>query len=345
MKKYRRLDWNDRLLIEKLYNRGRSCSQIAHILCFSPSSIYREVKRGLYPHMGAECSRRPLRYSAQIAQDYADYQASGKGIDIKLGSNHVYAAEILRLVKQGLSIDVIVNTMKRHGQWTVSTSTLYRYIDKGYIPGLTNKDLPEKPLRKQRSHDKPKATRAPKGQPIDRRPQDINQRLSFGHWEFDSVIGKAKGKRQSILTLIERLTRFEIIIRTNAKTSAATVKALESTLSKFPHGTFKTITVDNGSEFQDCYGMEHDKQGHKRLTIYYAHPYSSFERGSNERNNRIIRRYLPKGKSLAKVTQKDCDKIAAAINSMPRKILDYHTAAELFAREIAKLQPIPKVDL
>ena len=72
MKKYRRLDWNDRLLIEKLYNRGRSCSQIAHILCFSPSSIYREVKRGLYPHLGAETTRRPFRYSAQIALDHAD---------------------------------------------------------------------------------------------------------------------------------------------------------------------------------------------------------------------------------------------------------------------------------
>ena len=141
------------------------------------------------------------------------------------------------------------------------------------------------------------------------------------------------------------MTRFEIIIRTSAKTSAATVKALESTLSKYPQGTFKTITVDNGSEFQDCYGMEHDKYGNKRLTVYYAHPYSSFERGSNERNNRIIRRYLPKGKSLAKVTQRDCDKIADSINAMPRKILNYHSAAEIFNREIANLSNSPKVDL
>ena len=141
------------------------------------------------------------------------------------------------------------------------------------------------------------------------------------------------------------MTRFEIIIRTSAKTSAATVKALESTLSKYPQGTFKTITVDNGSEFQDCYGMEHDRHGNKRLTVYYAHPYSSFERGSNERNNRIIRRYLPKGKSLAKVTQRDCDKIADSINAIPRKILDYRSAAELFEQQIANLPTSPKVDL
>ena len=95
--------------------------------------------------------------------------------------------------------------------------------------------------------------------------------------------------------------------------------------------------MDNGSEFQDCHGMEHDKQGNKRLIVYYCHPFSSCERGSNERNNRIIRRFFPKGKSMAKVTQKDCDKAAALINAMPRKILNYQTAADLFNRQIANL--------
>ena len=83
--------------------------------------------------------------------------------------------------------------------------------------------------------------------------------------------------------------------------------------------------------------MEHDKQGNRRLTVYYCHPFSSCERGSNERNNRIIRRFFPKGKSLSVVTQKDCDKAAAAINSMPRKILGYRFAAELFEQELANL--------
>lgn len=338
MRKYRRMDWSDRLRIEALFNSGHSYSFIAKQIGFALSSTYREIQHGLYPHMGAECTRRPFHYSAQIAQDYADYQATGKGVEIKLGNNHAYAADVAQQVKHGVSVDVIVNTKKRQGEWTVSTSTLYRYIDRGYIPGVTNKHLPEKSARKKRRHKHVKATRAPKGLPIDRRPSDIDQRLSFGHWEFDSVIGKAKGKRQSILTLTERMTRFEIIIRSSAKTSAATVKALESTLSKYPQGTFKTITVDNGSEFQDCSGMEYDRQGNKRLTVYYAHPYSSWERGSNERNNRIIRRYFPKGKSLAKVTQGDCDKVATAINAMPRKILNYQSAAELFARQITKLQ-------
>lgn len=104
-----------------------------------------------------------------------------------------------------------------------------------------------------------------------------------------------------------------------------------------PPGTFQTVTVDNSSEFQDCHGMEHDPKGNKRLTVYYCHPYCSCERGSNERNNRIIRRFLPMGKSLRHVTQCDCDRIAAAINDMPRKILGYSTARELFEQELAAL--------
>lgn len=342
---FRHLDWSDRLRIESLYNTGHTCLYIAKYLGFAPSSIYREVKHGLYEHLGAETTKRPWRYSAQIAQDYADYQATSKGADIKLSNNYSYAQEIAQKVRLGVSVDTIVNVKKQNGEWTVSTTTLYRYIDRGYIPGVTNKHLPEKPRRKQRKYNTVKAAKAPKGLPIDRRSLFIDERKAFGHWEFDSVVGKAKGQRQSILTLTERKTRYEIIFRAAAKTSAATVAALNKIIRQFPKGTFQTITVDNGSEFQDCYGMEHDKQGNKRLTIYYAHPYCSWERGTNERNNRIVRRFFPKGRSMAKLTQKDCDKAAETINAMPRKILNWHTAQELFEQEIANITNPPQVDL
>lgn len=336
MRKYRRMTWTDRLKIEALYNSNHTYQFIANVLGFAVSSIYTEIKHGLYPHLGAELTGRPLRYSAQIAQDYADAQATAKGVEIKLGHNYAYAQLVAELVSSGCSVDVIVNTLKRRGEWTVSTSTLYRYIDKGYIPNVTNKDLPEKSRRK-RKHNEVKAKRAPKGTSIERRPYEVNHRLTFGHWEMDSVIGRAEGQAESLLVLTERKTRYEIILRTREKTSSATVSALERTLSKFPKGTFQTITVDNGSEFQDCYGMEHDKKGNKRLQVYYCHPYTSCERGSNERNNRIIRRYFPKGQSLKRVTQKQCDYVANLINTMPRKILGYHTAQELFEQELAAL--------
>ena len=338
MKKYRRLTYTDRLKIDALYNAGHSYRYIAQQLGFSVSSVYTEIQHGLYPHMGAETTRRPFHYSAQIAQDYADQQATSKGVPIKLGHRYDYVNHVAQEIKAGRSVVHICNDLRKQKKWTVSPSTLYRYIDLGYIPGVTNKHLPEKSRRK-RPKGRVVAARPPKGTSIERRPYDINARSSFGHWELDSVIGKAQGKRQSLLVLTERMTHFEIIVRASAKTSAATVHALDSTLSKFPKGAFKTITVDNGSEFQDCYGMEHDRAGNKRLSVYYCHPYTSCERGSNERANRIIRRFFPKGKSMAKVTQKDCNRAADFMNTMRRRVLDYDTAQERFIEQLYIIDP------
>lgn len=335
--KYHRTTWTDRLVIEKLFNSGSSRRSIAKTLGKSPSTISDEVKHGLYPHRDGNTWLDIQKYSAQIAQDHADWEATSKGTSIKLDKRHDYAAYVADQIEQGHSPDQITGTLRKQGKWTVSTPTLYRYIDKGYIPGVTNKDLREKPKRK-RSYHHVKAKRPPKGTSIEHRPKEINDRTTFGHWELDSVIGKAKGKQESLLVLTERLTRYELIIRVLSKTAQAAVDALRKAIMQFPQGTFKTITVDNGSEFQDCIGMEHDEHGNKQLTVYYCHPFTSCERASNERNNREIRRYLPKGKSLRDVTQTQCDRIADSINDMPRKIFDYDTARERFGAELAKLQ-------
>lgn len=334
--KYHRTTWTDRLTIEKLFNNGHSRHFIAKEMHRSVSSISDEISHGLYLHRDGTTWLDVPKYSAQIAQDYADWQSTIKGVPIKLDKRHDYADYVSSQIKQGRSPDQITGRLRKEGQWTVSTPTLYRYIDKGYIPNVTNKNLREKP-NKKRKYRHVKAKRPPKDASIEKRPEEVNSRTTFGHWEFDSVIGKAKGKKQSLLVLTERLTRYELILRVASKTKSATVEALRAIMKQFPEKTFRTITVDNGSEFQDCQGMEYDANGNKQLTVYYCHPYTSCERGSNERNNRIIRRYFHKGHSLHKVTQKDCDFVAAQINDMPRKILNYATARELFEAELAKL--------
>jgi len=323
-------------VIERLFNNGHSRRCIAKELGRAVSTVSEEIKHGLYDHLDGGTWLTDKKYSAQIAQDYADWQATIKGVPLKLGNNHTYAAHVAEQIKKGRSPDQITGRLRREGKWTVSTPTLYRYIDRGYIPGVTNKFLREKPRHKRR-YRHIKAKRPPKGTSIERRPEEINSRITFGHWELDSVIGKAEGRLQSLLVLTERLTRYEIILRVRSKEMAETVRALRSILAQYPEGTFRTFTVDNGSEFQDRNGMEHDRDGNKYLTVYYCHPYTSCERGSNERNNRIIRRYLPKGKSLRKVTQAQCNWIADDINDMPRKILGYATARERFEEELAKL--------
>lgn len=324
----------ERQKIEALWNAGHTYRSIAAELGFSPSSIHREVKRSLYPHMGAECTKRPMHYSATIGQNLSDYYATSHGVGIKLGSNYEYADYVASEIKQKKSPDVIVSSLRKNGKWTVSTPTLYRYIDLGYIPNVTNKDLLEKSDRKRKKKSNKVYNRLPKGKSIEQRPPEVGSRSTFGHWEMDSIIGKAKGQKQSLIVLTERLTRYEIVVRVKDKTSLSTVHALDSVFSKYPKGLFKSITVDNGSEFQDCHGMEYDKKGNKRTDIYYCHPFSSCERGSNERNNRILRRYFPKGHTFENYTSKDCKKAMELINNMPRKILGYSTAAELFSKQL-----------
>lgn len=336
MRSFRHFTWIDRLIIEKLYNNGHSLAFIALNVGFAESSVSREVKRGLYPHLGAETTKRPFHYSAQIAQDSADSLATSKGPALKLGHNYDFCNHVRSEISAGRSVAHIVSDLREQGKFTVSAPTLYRYIDSGYIPGVSNAVLPEKSRRKRKYHVV-KASRAPKGRSIESRPAVVSSRSTFGHWEMDSVIGKSEGKNESILVLTERLTRYELIFKVPSKSSASTVRALDCALSKFPVGTFKTITVDNGSEFQDCFGMEHDRDGNRRLDVYYCHPFSSCERGSNERNNRIIRRFLPKGRSMAKVTQGRCDEVAHFMNTMRRGVLGYETADNLFFRQIAQL--------
>lgn len=334
MRKYHRMTWIDRLTIEKLFNGGASYRVIADKTGYTVGAIYREVQRGLYDHLDSRTLEQVKRYSAQIADDDAKYQATARCGVIKLGKNHSYAKAVATRIKDGESPDSIVGDLRNNGEWTVSTPTLYRYIDNGYIPGISNINLIDKPHRK-RAYHKIRASRAPAGNSIENRPKSVQNRDTFGHWEMDCVIGKAKGNGQALLVLTERLTRFELIFKLQAKTTANINTIVESTLSKYPCGTFKTITVDNGTEFSRCYTLP--------LPVYYCHPYTSCERGSNENCNRLIRRYFPKGESMANRTQHDADAAAYAINHMHRRILGYKTAQERFDEEIALIKNSNKV--
>ena len=328
MKHYRRMTWTDRLIIEKLYNNGASYREVAAVVGFSVGAVYREIQRGLYDHLDSATYQYVRRYSAQIADEDARYQATSRCGSIKLGHNYDYAQAVAFRILGGESPDSIVGVLKSQGVWTVSTTILYRYIDFGFIPNVTNRDLINKRCKK-RSYHKVRAARPPKGASIEKRPQIVLDRSTFGHWEMDCVIGKAKGKGEALLVLTERLTRFEIIFKLSAKTALNVNTTVDSTLSKFPQGTFKSITVDNGSEFSAAYQPP--------IPVYYCHPYTSCERGSNENCNRLVRRFFPKGQSMAHRTQRDADAAAHAINAMHRKILGYRTAQECFEEQLAQL--------
>ena len=159
------------------------------------------------------------------------------------------------------------------------------------------------------------------GRSIDERDSNVDERNEFGHWEIDTVIGSKSKSDNVVLTLVERITRKYIALKITSKTSFAVNEGIaylkEYYGTKFSQ-VFKTITSDNGSEVAELSQIENDTS----IKIYFAHPYSSWERGSNERHNGLLRRFIRKGKRMDNYSCEDIMFIADWCNSLPRKILD-----------------------
>ena len=223
---------------------------------------------------------------------------------------------------------------------TISVTTLYKYIDQGLFLHVTNKDLPVKPHRKHHKNKVRTAKSAPKGKSIEKRPPEVDEREEFGHWEMDCVIGR-KGTKSVLLVLTERLTRKELIIPMRDKTAKSVVRALNRLERRFGSKfstVFKTITVDNGTEFSDGNGIERSclRKGN-RTTLYYCHPYCSSERGSNENQNRMIRRRVPKGSNIGSFTPAEIQEIEDWVNNYPRRQFGYRSANDLYNEYMAAI--------
>ena len=283
------------------------------------------------------------RYSPDIAQEYMNGVLTAKGADLKIGNEKEFADRIEDIIiNEGYSPAAALAKVKAEGiDFTVCVTTLYSYIDKGVFLNLTLKDLPEKRKGEKRTKRKTTQKRATKGESIENRPEEIDTREKFGNWEMDTVVGARGVSKKSLLVLTERKTRKEIIFLLKEHTAAAVVKALDKLERKMGakfREIFKTITVDNGSEFADWEGMERSKRTKKKRTkIYYCHPYSSWERGSNENQNKLVRRHIPKGVNFDDKTQGDVDNIAEWINNYPRRIHQYRTAEQLYNEELERM--------
>ncbi len=342
---HKHLTWTDRLKIEKALKEGLKPMKIADRLHVNNSTIYRELKRGTYTHLNSDLTTEE-RYSPEIAQQRYEDNLRAKGGDLKIANDHELAAYIeKKIVEDGFSPAAVIGEINILGlqfKTSICEKTIYNYIDKDIFLRLERKHLPEqgKHKRKYGVIGRNRAGRAPRGESIENRPQEINSRKTFGHWEMDCVEGKKRTK-EVLLVLSERLTRREIIIKMPDKTAASVVKALNTLERKYGRRfkkIFKSITVDNGSEFQDCDGMEASifgKGRQKRTTIYYCHPYSAYERGTNENINKMIRRFLPKGTDFRKVTVAYIQRVEDWINNYPREILGFETSGDLFNRHLA----------
>lgn len=318
---------------------------IADRLHVHNTTIYRELKRGRYTHLNSDLTTEE-RYSPEIAQQRYEENLKAKGGELKIGNDYELSAFIEKKIgEEGYSPAAVVGEIRRLGltfKTEISEKTIYNYIDKGIFYGISRESLPERGERK-RKYDKverKKAARAPQGESIEERPQEINDRQTFGHWEGDCVCGKKRTK-ETLFVLSERLTRNEIIIKMPDQTAASVVAALNKLERRFGKKfsqIFKSITFDNGSEFMDCAGIEKSVYGkdRKRTKVYYCHPYSAYERGTNENINKMIRRFLPKGTDFRKVTAAYIQRVETWINNYPREILGFETSGSLFERYVAE---------
>ena len=210
-----------------------------------------------------------------------------------------------------------------------SASTIYRLIYEKYIANGNLKYLRRK--GKSRVQNKP-GRKGKRGKSIRKRPKHIYNRKEFGHWEMDTVVSGQGKTTACFITLIERKTRYYIAVKSPDRKAETVAALVIKTLSALPKGAVKTITTDNGNEFALWENMERALD----CEIYFTDTYCSWQKGSNENANGLLREFYPKGRNLSHVNSKTLEKNLAFINARPKKVLSYLSPQDLFNSFLSK---------
>jgi len=315
MRSYHQLSQEERYTIALLRRSLVSLSEIARQLGRSPSTICRELIRNRQVCDG--------RYRAALADSYARVRRRRERRGFR--SPPEVWQQVVSLLKLDWSPAQISGRLRVRGSLCVSHETIYRYIYHDMHHGgslYSHLRIVTKCHRKRyRSHDSRGIL--PGKRHISQRPPEVETRLHLGHWEGDTMLGC--GPRHCLLTLVERKSGFSIIKKLEARTENCVTRAALQAISEH-RCAFRTITFDNGTEFHNYKTLEQ----HFPLTCYFATPYHSWERGSNENLNGLIRQYIPKGLSMSGVTQAYCDAVALRLNTRPRKRHGFKSPWEVY---------------
>jgi IS30 family transposase len=317
---------------------GANKGQIARALLRDKSTIKREIKRGNV----LQRKRNPYESKNPSHPEYIEYRVYFADVGQRLyeqnrshcGSKNkvVACAGLVSFVEEKIlgpekwSPDAAIGYAKVNNLFpgqTFSTKTFYNWIDDGLVK-VINLDLLLKVRRKPKSPRKERKKILGKG--IDERPAIVETREEFGHWEGDGIVGK--GGQGQLISLVERKLGVGLLFNAGNRGSDKIVGIMGDLKGKYQDDyakIFKSVTFDNGPEFSDSEAME--RTG---TNVYYAHPYSSFERGTNENWNGIVRRFIPKGKSFDSLTDTDIQRINHYINTLPRKRFGYKTPLDLW---------------
>lgn len=314
MKPYTQLSQEERYYISSQRARKVSFSQIARDLDRATSTLTREYKRNLRP---------AGHYAAFVAHSYA----TARRRQSRRGSHYPPECWLLifNLLEEKWSPEQIADYLLSTGLYSISFQSIYRVIRKDRRRGgCLFKNLRVMPKRRRKrygSHDSRGVLRGKRM--ISERPAHINDRLEFGHWEADTVMGK--DKHQCFLTLVERKSGLNRIFKLKNRTAKNVTKALIEIIMAEPD-KFKTITFDNGTEFHS-YKIIEELFG---VLCYFANPHHPWERGCNENFNGLLRQYFPKGTSLSYIGTVRTQYVSEQLNSRPRKRLGFKTPQEVF---------------
>ena len=330
--KYKHITYAERTMIETWYNSDhKTKKEIAQLLHKSERTIRREINRGKVIVRGYEWEDKE-EYSARIAQDKYNYGMTGKGPELRLDQDYELVKHIEKeIIKHKKSPEVVSKQLEENGfEVKISGRTIRNAIKSGLIfEKIKQGKIIYKKEYNNRNKEKRVSKQIPAEKSIEYRPKEALTREVYGYWEGDLVVGK-QGTKAVLFTLTERKTRQEIIMKLPNKKTETIAKALDKIerryKSKF-YKTFKSITFDNGVEFMGYKGLEKScRIKKKRTEVYYAHPYCSGERGTNENNNRLIRRWIPKGTDITNIKISFIKEIEEWINNYPRAMFDYKSS-------------------
>lgn len=329
--KYKHITIRERYKIEGYLEAGMSRKRIAELIHKDYSTICREIKRGMVKQILKEYHEVYV-YRADYAQLMYEEKEQNKGRKSKLLKNPELVSYLEKQIKRGYSPEVALFTLKQENpsMCKVCFKTVYNALDRHEFPNITYKDLLYKKETIVPKEPQAKAVDI-KRRSIEERPQIINNRFEFGHWEMDCVLsGQCTTSQAALLVLTERLTRASFTFKMPDKTQESVkekLDQLEKALKGDFHKLIKSITMDNGTEFINQSLIEQSCLNNGlRTTAYYCHAYSAFERGSNENYNRFIRRFVPKGATIDSYSDKEIYRIMQFINNYPRRMLDFQSS-------------------
>ena len=312
---YRQLTSEERYMLAALRRQGYNQSQIARALGRHRSTVCRELRRN--------STRADGRYRASTAQE----RTNGRRSRSRRNSQFTAAdfALVDGLLCRQWSPEQVAGHLARSGLLSISHETIYRHVWRDKKGGgllYTHLRGARKRRRKRYGAYDSRGRLAGKRM-ISERPAEVEAREGVGHWEADTVAGA--GSKDCVLTLVERKTGLVLVGKLADRTAGALSRRAVG-LIRSSGARFETVTADNGTEFHD-YGRIEVRTG---AVFYFARPYHSWERGSNENANGLLRQYLPKGTSMAALSQPRCNVIARKLNTRPRKRLGFRTPLECY---------------